>query len=199
MYVQGIAGNTNNNNFQNLFSFDASNAYGFGIVVRRKITGNGFLVSGLGYTHLSTKIVRRQNGDPSSMLQNVDSRNNYVITAYPQNGKSAVHINFDFIELPVHFQQDLFAKKPVGLSWNAGVSLRQLVSSNIIIGKDQVNKTQFELSGGLNVRFNAGKITSLYAGPQFSYSLSDALKNKNSGNFHFINYGLQAGLILHKK
>ena len=71
---------------------------------------------------------------------------------------------------------------------------------NIYYSKDELlRKTQWQVSAGINLKINAGKNMAVYVGPQFSYSLSNLLKDKDAGNFHLVNYGVQAGLMFHKK
>ncbi len=207
-------GGVNNNGdtvFYNAHPYTASDAYQFGVVVQKKILKNGFISSGLNFIHLSTKSGIHQKVDSTYLVQNSNGVTNaYSVKAYYQPGSSSTYTNtYNFIELPVYFQQDFFAAKQVGFSYNLGFSLRQLISSNALIynqynniyfSKDELlNKTQFQFMTGLSLKINTGKNTSIYFGPQVSYSLSNLVKNDNNGSFHLVNYGLQAGLMFHKK
>ncbi|HEY2726977.1 MAG TPA: hypothetical protein VGI61_07375 [Parafilimonas sp.] len=191
--------------------FSSSDAYSFGVVIQKKIFKTGYVSSGLNFTHLSAKASVNNKIDSSLIIQTSnDIRSFYAVNGYYQAGSLKTFAsNYNFIELPVSFQQYFFQKKQTSLSYNAGFSVRQLLSSNAIIynpnnniyfSKDNFfHKTQFQLSAGLNVEINTGKNNSIFIGPQFSYSLFNLPKNNNSGSFHFINYGLQAGFLLHKK
>ena len=114
-----------------------------------------------------------------------------------------------YARLPVYFQHDVFYRHKLSLSYNAGFSIRQLISSdaliynrysNIYYSKDELlRKTQLQVLAGINLKINTGKNMAVYVGPQFSYSLSNLLNDNDVGNFHLINYGVQAGLMFHKK
>lgn len=193
--------------YHNEYVYKPSATYSFGIDVQRKVLKNAVLGSGLSFTHISTK------ADISGKVDSTTRSSNFsgdLINGYFPPGVSEVYTNtYNFIELPLYFQQDFLQRKKFSFSYNAGFSLRQLLSSqsliyneadNIYFSKnDMLRKTQFQLSAGLNFKFNTGKTTSIYVGPQFSYSLSNMLKNDAYGNFHFMTYGVKAGLLLHKK
>ena len=132
----------------------------------------------------------------------------YSVNRFYQSGATSTYTNhYNFIELPLYFKQDLFASKKIGLSYNAGFSIRQMISSNSLVydpsyniyfsNNDALHKTQVQFLAGLSLKINSGKNTSLYIGPQFSYSLSSLFKSNN--DFHFVNYGVQAALLFHKK
>ncbi len=186
--------------------YSASASYSIGGVVEKRIIKNGFIGAGLNYIHLSTKSTVGKSIDSTLFL----SQSAYAINNFYQSGTASTYTNhYNFIELPVYFRQDLFPSKELSLSYNAGFSLRQLLSTNSLVydqdyniyfsKDDALNKTQFQLLAGLSLKINSIKNTSIYIGPQFSYSLSGLFKNNNSNNFHFITYGLQAGLLFHKK
>jgi hypothetical protein len=213
-YAYNDPGSVNNNGdtvFHNAHPYTASDAYQFGVVLQKKILKNGFISSGLNFVHLSTKSGIHQKVDSTYLVQNNNGVTNaYSVKAYYQPGSSSTYTNtYNFIELPVYFQQDFFGAKQVGFSYNLGFSLRQLISSNALIynqynniyfSKDELlRKTQFQFMTGLSLKINAGKSTSIYFGPQVSYSLSNLVKNDNNSSFYLVNYGLQAGLMFHKK
>jgi hypothetical protein len=191
--------------------YTPSNAYQFGFVVQRKIIKNGFISSGLNFVHLSTKSDVNAKKDSAYTVQNGNIiTNSFYVSSFYQGGESKAYTNtYNFIELPVYFQQDLFYRHKLSLSYNAGFSIRQLLSSdaliynrysNIYYSKDELlRKTQWQFLAGINLKINAGKNMALYVGPQFSYSLSNFLKDKDAGNFHLMNYGVQAGIMFHKK
>ena len=194
----------------NKHPFSASNAYAFGVTVKKRIFTNAFISSGLNFTHLSVKasIDKRINSayvvQPSNTLSNF-----YAVNSYYQAGESTYKSKYNFIELPVIFQQYFFHSKQTSFSYNVGFSVRRLISSdaliynagsNIYFSKDDLlQKTQFQLNGGLNFEIKTGKSNSIFVGPQVTYSLSNSLKNSDNGNFHFITYGVQASFLLHKK
>ncbi len=199
--------NSGSSNFDTAYSnkpYTASTAYHIGFVVEKRIIKNGFIGTGLNYVHLSTKSTVGKSIDSTLQLPSAYSINNFY-----QSGTTSTYTNqYNFIELPVYFKQDLFPSKKIGLSYNAGFSIRQMISSNSLVydpsyniyfsKDDAINKTQFQLLAGLSLKINSVKNISIYIGPQFSYSFSSLFKD-NSGNFHLIDYGVHAGLLFHKK
>ena len=191
--------------------YSPSNAYHFGFVVQKKIIKNGFIATGLNFIHLSTKSDVTGKKDSAYTVQNGGIiSNSFYVNSFYQPGPSTTYTNtYNFIELPVYFQQDVLYRHTFSLSYNAGFSVRQLLSSdaliynrhsNIYYSKDELlRKTQWQVLAGISLKINTGKNMAVYIGPQFSYSFSNLLKDKDAGNFHLINYGLQAGLMFHKK
>lgn len=189
----------------NKHAYASSKAYSFGVEVQRSVSKNSVIAAGLNFTHLSTE----------SNVRGVINANyaispNNIVNNYYRPGIVKDYTNkYNFIELPVSFQQHLLQRKVFAFGYNAGFSVRQLLNSNSLIYNEESNiyfsnpdllrKTQWQLQAGLNFKFNTGKSTSVYAGPQVSYSLSNFTKSKDNGNFHFMTYGLKAGLLFHKK
>ncbi|MEP6682890.1 MAG: hypothetical protein ABJA35_06505 [Parafilimonas sp.] len=212
-YLNSGTGNNASPNatIHNAHPFSSSNAYSFGAVVQKKILKNTYISTGLTFTHLSVSSNVNNKIDSSLIIQTSNNISSfYAVNGYYQAGSSKVYNSrYNFIEIPVSFQQYIFHSKQTSLSYNAGVSVRELISSNALIYNPNNNiyfskddffkKTQFQVLAGLNVEINTGKNSSVFIGPQFKYSFSNLAKNKNIGSFHFINYGLQAGFLLHKK
>ncbi len=194
--------------FKTTHAFSPSAAYAFGTVVKKKIFKNGYLSSGLNFIHLSVKADIGKTVD--SVIVIPSPAYTYFVRGYAQPGFVKTNTSkYNFIELPVLFQQNFFHSKKTSLSYNAGFSVRQLISSssliynqinNIYFSKEELlRKTQFQVAAGLSFEMNTGKNNSFFIGPQFTYSLSNLIKNPGNSSFHFINYGLQAGFLLHKK
>jgi hypothetical protein len=212
-YLNSNTGSTPNINARviNPHPFSSSNAYSFGVIIQKKIFKEGYITSGLKFTHFATNAKVNSKIDSSLIIQTSNDINSfYSINGYYQSGSFRTYTsNYNFIELPVSFQQYFFQSKQISISYNAGVSIGRLLSSNAIFynpnnniyfSKDNfLRKTQFQFLAGMNVEINSSKNNSFFIGPQFSYTLSNLAKNKNNGSFHFINYGLQAGFLLHKK
>ncbi|MEO8711619.1 MAG: hypothetical protein ABI405_05815 [Parafilimonas sp.] len=195
--------------FHNKHPYTSSNAYGFGVLIQKKITKHGFITLGINYMHLSVKSDIGRTIDSAITVSSFNGSANYFINRYAQPGPIKKYTsNYNFVELPVYFQQDFLHTKNTSFSLNAGMSLLRLISSNALLynqynnvyfsKNDLLRKTQFQFMAGLNFKFNTGKNSSLYIGPQLNYSLSNLIKNNNS-NLHFVNYGIQAGILLHKK
>ena len=196
--------------FHNKHPYTSSAAYGFGGLIQKKIAKHSFITAGINYTHLSVKSDIGKTIDTAITISSFNGTANYFINRYAQPGPIKRYTsNYNFIEIPVYFQQEFLHAKNFSFSYNAGISLRQLISSdallynqynNVYFSKnDLLRKTQFQFMGSLNFKFTTAKNSSFYIGPQLTYSLSDLIKNSSNNNLHFINYGLQVGLLLHKK
>lgn len=194
--------------FHNAHPFLSANAYSAGTIVKKKIFKNAFLSAGLNFIHLSATSDIGETIDSAITISNAPL--NYSVSRYAQPGSLKTYTSaYNFIELPFTFQQYFFHSNQTALSYNAGFSIRQLISSNALIydparniyfSKDKLlHKTQFQFTAGLHFEINTGKTNSVFIGPQFTYSLSNFIKNTSSSSFHFINYGVQAGFLLHKK
>jgi len=189
--------------------YTSSEAYNIGGLVQKKIFKNGSVGIGLNYTHLSLKSGTAKQVDSALYVQYANGNRFTVSSYYNPGGTSNYKSTYNFIEVPVYFQQNIFTKNKIALSYNAGISVIQLLNSRSLVYDEYSNvyyannnllrKTQFQFSAGLKLNCKTSKNSSIFIGPQFSYSLSGLTKNTNSSNFHFITYGLQAGILLHKK
>ena len=195
---------------KNKHPFSSSIAYKFGAVVQKKIAKNSFISTGLNFVHLSAKTVVGTQHDSSLVITASNNFSTYAVNGYYRPGTSTNYHNyFNFIELPVFFQQNFLHRKNIFLGIDAGLSMCYLLSSRALIynhysdvyflKNDLLRKTQFQFTGGLKLNINTNKRSAFFIAPQFEYNFSGLLKNNNTGNYHLINYGLRAGFILHKK
>ena len=190
--------------------YNANNAYKFGISLQRKISKRSSLNTGLNFVHLSSKSNTALNLDSSlvPVLDYIQSNNS--ASSFYRIGSAKTYINnFNFIQLPVTFQSRLFRVNSFSVLYDGGISVMRLISSKALIYDNHTNnffsndalfqKTQFQLSAGLNLQLHIKNTGSILLGPDFNYSLSPYLKNDNYSRLHFIDYGLHASWIFNKK
>ena len=185
-------------------------AYKFGFVFQRKISKNIYLGSGLNYVHLQTSSVTARSLDSSLVAFAPVPYNLNSATGYYRSGSEKTYNNhYNFVDLPISLQVNLFHIKSMALSFDAGVSVMRLISAKTILYNSKNNnyfndsnllrKTQFQLLSGLNFQLNTKKQGSFLLGPHIEYSLSTFLKNKDYNKLHYMNYGLQATWLFNKK
>lgn len=190
--------------------YNVQHAYNFGITVQRKILKHSYISTGLNFVHLSSKSYAALNLDSSLVLiSSADFSFNSTGNFYRAGSEKTYINNFNFIELPLAFQSNIFHTKNFGLLYDAGFSVMQLLSSNTLIYNNKTNSyftnddllrhTQFQITGGLNLQLNTNHAGMFLLGPQFKYSLTPDVKNKDYNRFHFMNYGIQASWLFHKK
>lgn len=191
--------------------FNYSTAFAFGFMMQKKIFKNAYLSTGLNFIQLSAKADIKKEIDAAYIVQPSNSINNFysVTTYYPAGDVAHQGSRYSFLELPINFYQYFFQSRKVSVSYDAGFTARRLISSqsliynsndNIYYPKDDlIRRTQFQLNGGINVEVKTMDNSIFFIGPQISYSLSNYLNKPFAGNSHFINYGIHAGLLFHKK
>lgn len=190
--------------------YNTATAYNFGITIKRKISRQSYLNTGLNFVHLSSKSNTARNLDSSLIPIVADVQNSNYVNGYYRLGSAKTYTNtFNFIELPITFQSDIVHIKKFSFSYNAGLSVMQLLSSKSLIYDSHTNnffednsllrRTQFQLITGLNLQLNTKNNGAVLLSPQFKYSFSTFLKNNNYNRLHFLNYGLQAAWLFNKK
>lgn len=210
--LNGPSAVPNNNAVSPSKIYTTSDAFAVGFSLQRRVTKNSVIGTGLNYLHYSVKNGVNSLVDSGAvyMQNNVTGLSIYTVSRYYRPGGDSRYLNeYNFIELPVYFQHNIFHTKSTALAYQAGLSVRQLLSQKAVIydafnnvyytDNSLLRKTQFQLTGRLNFSFNTGKKSSVFIGPNFSYSLSNLYNDKSKGNFHFIQYGIQAGILFHKK
>lgn len=190
--------------------YSTNDAYKFGITIQKRFFSKSYVSTGLQYIHLSNKSTTARNLDSSLIAVSPYSLNNLSYNAYYRYGSEKTYFNnFNFIEIPLSFQSNLFHIKQFALSYNAGISIMQLLSAksllynsknnNFFSDNDLLRRTQLQLIAGLNLQLNTKNMGSFLLGTHLEYSLSTFLKNKDYNHLHFTNYGLQATWLFNKK
>ncbi len=186
-----------------------NDAYNFGVTLQRQISKHNFITSGLNFVHLSSKSNAGRSLDSVLIVVAADFQTGNYASSFYRIGSAKTYINnFNFIELPITFQSNLFHVKNFAVLYDAGVSVMQMVSSKSLLynntsnsfyaNDDLLRRTQFQLTGGLNLQLSTKNSGRFLLGPHLSYSLSSYQKNSGN-NLHFINYGLKATWLFNKK
>jgi len=189
--------------------YSTGSAYNFGLVVQRKISRKSAINTGVSFVYLSSKNTTAISVD-SFLIPVVRDVQSYTAASnFYRVGTTRTYVNhFNFIEIPLTFQSNIFELKNFSLVYNAGFSVMQLLSSKSLIYNNKNNNffsdnslikhTQFQLNAGLNFQLhtNAGNFL---LGPNLEYSLSPYLKTNDYNRLHFINYGIHASWLFNKK
>jgi len=202
-------GTPSNNSIHLKNPYSTNNAYNFGVIVQRKISKKSAISTGLNFVHLSSKNTTAISVD-SVLIAVVANYQSYSAGSnfYRVGTAKTYTNNFNFIEIPVTFQSNIFKIKNFSLQYDAGFSVMRLLSSKSLIynsknnsfffNDDLLRRTQFQINAGLNFQLhtNAGNFL---LGPKLEYSLSTYLKTNNYDKLHFINYGIRASWLFNKK
>ncbi|MBS1564781.1 MAG: hypothetical protein JST39_10345 [Bacteroidetes bacterium] len=181
-------------------------SFGLGFSLRRYMTSAFSLEAGIEYNYYSTSMLvgSKGNGLPVSSVP-ANWYQNY------SNAASAVNTNYinqyHFIEIPIRLQQQLGASSPFSL--NAGLGISRLVASNALQYNSQgniyykdnslFNKTQWNLSLGMDIRLLRRRPVSFELGPHLQYGLNNLTPVQYYGKRHLLYAGLEARLLLWKK
>ena len=202
-------GTPSNNSIHLKNPYSTNNAYNFGVIVQRKISKKSAISTGLNFVHLSSKNTTAISVD-SVLIAVVANYQSYSAGSnfYRVGTAKTYTNNFNFIEIPVTFQSNIFKIKNFSLQYDAGFSVMRLLSSKSLIynsknnsfffNDDLLRRTQFQINAGLNFQLhtNAGNFL---LGPKLEYSLSTYLKTNDYDKLHFINYGIRASWLFNKK
>lgn len=117
--------------------------------------------------------------------------------------------NFHFVEVPVSIKFQLNKNKNLPISWNAGINISELVSSNALQfdsnshiyypDNNLFNKLQFGFHTGFSVTVFATRKYPLTFGPSFYYGLTKLSDKGLYNNQHFNFIGINAGILFRKK
>ena len=171
---------------------------------------------GINYAMLNTKTETGVKIDSSGRFSNATAAtgNSVDVNGYYRpnqaNAASEFTNRYHFIELPVLYQYRLNNNKKLPLYINSGFSISKAVSIDGLVydkynniqysNNNAYNKTQFGILFGLAARLPLANDVSLIVGPQIQYNLTGLTKNKNwYGNYHLLNYGIQANIQFNKK
>jgi hypothetical protein len=189
--------------------YNTNKAYSFGITVQRKIFRNSAISTGVNFAHLSSKNTTAISIDSVLIAVVANYQGNSTGGNFYRAGTAKTYINhFNFIEIPVTFQSNIFSIKNFSLLYDAGFSVRRLLSSKSLIynsknnsffyDDDLLRRTQFQINAGLNFQLHT-KAGNFLVGPQLQYSLSPYLKTSDYNKLHFVNYGIRASWLFNKK
>ena len=172
--------------------------------VRKQFTPAIWLSIGLNYKLFSTANSVGVSKD-TFILQN-NSSNAVTLEKVYVTGSSGQHTNyFHFIELPISAEGRLL-NGPLPLTWQAGASFSRLIASNTLHYDSRyrvyykqnslLQKNQLSLHAAITTKIFPRSRKPLVVGPEFSYSVSNLLKNKNDNPKHFTFVGLKTAIAL---
>lgn len=201
-------------NFDVVKQIKAHAAFSIGINIKKPLSAKSSIITGLQFTSYHTIIETGSNVDTTALFYYNNTSvatlaDNYYRPLITNQGSKNLYKNkYAFLEIPVIYERRITTAKRFSFNWNAGLSITQLLKSNSLIfdyynqsfyaNNDFLRKTQVYFKGSLTVEASLNKVASVSIGPQFSYGLSNLLKNKTYGNQHLISYGLKANIFLKK-
>jgi hypothetical protein len=184
-----------------------STAFVIGVFIEKNISKRGKIVLGLSYKYYS--LVNKVGKKVDSLLS---PSTQYLSLSNSFNSFNSIHTyrnNFHYLEVPVSFKLQLNKNKKLPLSWEAGVDLSQLISSNALQfqsnpglyynDNSMFNKTQFGLNTALFVTLFLQQKMPFTVGPYFYYSTSRLADKGLYQNKHFSFIGIRTEILLKKK
>ena len=191
-------------------SIQSSPAFRIGIVGEMKLSRRSSIASGLRYAYYSNRIQVGTYADTVFTLNTSFSQASRVQAVYRGTYQKNYNNHFHFIQLPVQYQLQLNKGIKVPISWNAGVSIGYLFSTNSLVydttaggiyyrSKDAFNKVQFNLNTGFSFRFgNKGKMQ-WSLGPELSLGLNKLMKTDFTNKQYLLYSGITGRIFFAKK
>ena len=185
-------------------------SFSLGAFVQKNLTKRIAISTGLQYRFYSNHIQVGNRIDSFAMVQNAfGSQNiNQYYRAAPIPTTHRYTNRFHFVELPVSGHLQLNKGNRLPISWNAGVSLSYLVSTNMLHfdsrtglyykDNDLLNRLQAGMSTGFAVTLLNASRVSIQLGPQLQYHFTDLMKQKVSDDKHLFYFGLNSRVFLKK-
>ena len=185
-------------------------SFSLGAFVQKNITKRISISTGLQYRYYSNHIQVGNRIDSFAMVQNAFGSQN--ITQYyraaPMPTTHRYTNRFHFVELPVSGHLQLNKGNRLPISWNAGLSLSYLVSTNALHfdsrtglyykDNDLLNRLQAGMSTGFAVTLLNASRVSIQLGPHLQYHFTDLMKPKVSDDKHLFYFGLNSRVFLKK-
>ncbi|MGN6196446.1 MAG: outer membrane beta-barrel protein [Ginsengibacter sp.] len=186
-----------------------NNSIGFiaGIFVEKNIASKKKISIGISYKYFSfiNKVGNRIDS-LYSLPQAFSSLNNVYSSAV---NLKTYRNNFHFIELPISIKFQLNNNSSLPISWDAGINISQLISSNALqfnsgaglyySDNSLFNKTQFGLSSGFSVTIFAKGKRPFNLEPYFYYSATILSSKGVYNKKHFTFVGLRTEILFGKK
>jgi hypothetical protein len=184
-----------------------STAFISGVFLEKNISPKSRFSLGVSYKYFSliNKVGNKidsivSSGQYSSFSNRVYSSSN-TIHSYRNN--------FHYLEVPITIKLQLNKSKKLPLSWNAGVNISQLISSNALQFQSNpgiyyndnslLNKTQFGLHLGFTATLFSKEKMPVTFGPYFYYGTSSLAGKGLYDGKHFNFIGIRTEILFHKK
>jgi hypothetical protein len=180
---------------------------GFGFIIgafaEKNISPKTKLEFGISFKSFSTSNKVGRRNDTTGFY---DYRTQYSSNTYNVYNTYSNHYNF--IELPVTLKVQIGRGKKMPFSWEGGLIISELISSNALqfnqgsgyYYKDNslFNKTQIGLNTAISVTLFSKQKNSVLIGPYFYYSASGLANKGLYNNKHFVFTGLRTEIIFGK-
>lgn len=186
-------------------------AFKAGAVIMKSVSRRFDISSGLFYSYTSDHIQVgkpiSQSATASALSLNLDVRNQ---TSYTNIQKSNYTNKYHYIEIPVSVSYNFTRKWKIPVSWDAGVSVSRLMSTNALLydvawggvyydGRKDINKTQVNLSTGFSFRMGGSTNWQWNIGPKIYVSATQLFNNAYDNNRHPVYGGLHVQALMPAK
>jgi hypothetical protein len=187
---------TTSSSIKNAFSFS------IGLIAKKQLSEKFSFTTGIHYS-LYRHVVTVGNKIQHDTVIYTSSGNVAASNYFPNERTNDYKNNFHFISIPLAVNYKPF--KNVPLTFDAGISLQQLINTNALLfssnanlyyqDKNAFNKTQFFGSFGVNYKIIESKKFSLIAGPAINYGLTNLYKHESG---HLFSFGLNTQILFSK-
>jgi hypothetical protein len=184
-----------------------NNSIGFiaGIFAEKNISAKKKISIGISYKYFS--LLNKVGNRIDSLYSLPQSYSlNYV---YSSVNLKTYRNNFHFIELPISIKFQLNNNSSLPISWDAGINISQLISSNALqfnsgaglyySDNSFFNKTQFGLSAGISATLFAKGKRPFNLEPYFYYSATSLASKGLYNKKHFTFVGVRTEILFGKK
>ncbi len=191
-------------------SIQSNPAFRVGITGEMKISGKSSISSGLRYAYYSNRIKVGTYTDTVIALSNTFSQASRADAIYRGTYHQDYNNRFHFIQLPIQYQLQLNKGIKLPITWDAGVSVGYLISTNSLVydttaggiyyrSKDAFNKVQLNLNTGLSFRFGNKSKVQWSLGPELSLGLNKLMKSDFTTKQYLHYSGITGRIFFAKK
>jgi hypothetical protein len=184
--------------------FISSIAFMAGFFLEKNISSKNKISIGFYYKYFS--LVNKVG----SRIDSFNSYQNAIVNVFSSNNNiHSYRNNFHFLELPVMIKFQLNRNKNLPITWNAGINISELISSNALQfdsnshvfypDNNLFNKLQFGFHTGFSVTVFATRKYPVTFGPSFYYGLTKLAEKGFYNNQHFSFAGINAAILFRKK
>jgi hypothetical protein len=188
----------------------AAFAFRLGGFVQKQLSSRTSFSSGLQYGYYSDRI--RIGGRKDSILQNArfDNKSNADKVYSAANPVNNYTNHYHFIELPVLFHWQLNKNKNYPFTWDMGISLKQMFTTNALVydtafggiyynDKTAFHKTQFSLFTGLSWTVVNKNNLHWSIGPVVDFFTTRLQMNSLDGRDYLLFFGVRSAILFSSK
>jgi hypothetical protein len=178
-----------------------------GLIWEKEITPKSKFSTGLHYTYFSDRINVGNRINAPLQLSSVYLSGQTVSGYYGGVQQKKFTDRYHFMEIPVGYQLQLDKNKNLPFTWNIGVSMSRLISTNALVydtagggvyyhNSELFKKTHFSFLTGLALRFNKRNGMAWSIGPQWSIDMTRTVKEGFNKNRYLLAGYLEIRLLL---